>query len=36
MRHAVTTQILCLHAVAGTAAIIAMIVKVASEKEAAP
>jgi len=32
MRHAVMTQILCLHAAAGYAAI----VKVASAKEAAP
>jgi len=36
MHHAVMTQILCLHAAAGAAAIIAKIVKVASGKEAAP
>lgn len=35
-RHAVTTQILCLHLPAGAAAIIDMIMKVAHEKEGAP
>jgi len=35
-RHAVTTQILCLHLPAAAAAVIAMIMKVAPGKEAAP
>jgi hypothetical protein len=35
-RHAVTTQILCLHLPAGAATMCAMIVKVAPGKEAAP
>jgi hypothetical protein len=35
-RHGVTTQILCLHLPAAAAAMIAMIMKVAQKKEAAP
>ncbi len=35
-RHAVTTQILCLHLPAGAAAMITMMVKVAPGKESAP
>jgi len=35
-RHAVTTQILCLHLPAGAAVICAMIMKVAPGKENAP